>query len=85
MGGKTTALKSFGCAALMARAGLRVPVESETLADSQTVAARPLATVPFYSLVLADVGDGQVCPVETGLYRYRNMLFELAGQSPKKK
>ncbi|KAJ1626620.1 DNA mismatch repair protein MutS, partial [Pavlovales sp. CCMP2436] len=59
MGGKTTALKSFGCAALMARAGLRVPVESEPLSDSQTGAARPLATVPFYSLVLADIGDGQ--------------------------
>jgi len=44
-GGKTATLKAFGLAALMARSGLFVPAR--------------VARLPFFDLVLADIGDGQ--------------------------
>ena len=46
LGGKTTLLKSLGLCALMAKAGLGVP-------------AKQPVWIPFYSSILADIGDEQ--------------------------
>ena len=49
-GGKTVMLKTLGMAALMARSGLRV------LCDA---GGSPTALVPFFTSVMADIGDDQ--------------------------
>jgi len=55
-GGKTAALKALGLAALMARAGLFLPVEKK---DGGAGAPPPECAISWFSPILADIGDAQ--------------------------
>lgn len=62
-GGKTVVLKTAGLLSLMAISGLPVPAES--------------ATVPFYSAVLADIGDHQ--SLSANLSTFSSHISNIAG------